>query len=61
MLCSIDALYVDQLGALGPPRNRGTSAEIVNCEISDGFDPHGIENFTVTSRTSSAKVGYRAP
>ena len=50
-----------QLGALAQPRNRGTSAEIVNCEISDGFDPHGIENFTVTPRTSSAPIGYRAP
>ena len=50
-----------QLGALARPRNRGTSAEVVNCEISDGLDPHGIENFTVTPRTSSAPIGYRAP
>lgn len=51
----------DQLGAFGKPYNRRTSAEIVNCEISDGFDPHGIENFTVTPRTSPAPIGYRAP
>lgn len=50
-----------QLGALARPRNRGTSAEVVNCEISDGFDPHGIENFAVTPRTGSAPIGYRAP
>ena len=51
----------DQLGAFGKPYNRGTAAEVVNCDIADGFDPHGIVNFTVTPRTGSAKVGYRAP
>lgn len=51
----------DQLGAFAKPYNCGTAAEVVNCEISDGFDPHGIENFTVTPRTSSAPIGYRAP
>ena len=53
--------YGDQLGAIAPPYNRGTSAEVVNCEISDGLDPHGIENFTMTPRTSSAPIGYCAP
>lgn len=51
----------DQIGAFGKPYNRGTAAEVVNCEISDGFDPHGIENLTATPRTGSAPIGYRAP
>ena len=51
----------DQLGAFGAPYNRRTSAEVINCEIADGFDPHGIVSFTVTPRTSSAPIGYRAP